>query len=180
MGYIEESGMPQFYRDARIGAIYEGTNGIQALDLIGRKLPAGGGSAIMGFIGSMKAIDGELAAEGDRFQSMRNLLADAVAALEQATGWLAMNGMQDPNQAAAGATPYLNMLGTVAGGYFLAKSALAASRLLEKGDADKEFLEAKIATARFYAEQLLPLGTALLGPITAGKENLFGIDPDQM
>ncbi len=180
MGYIEESGMPQFYRDARIGAIYEGTNGIQALDLIGRKLPAGGGSAIMGFIGSMKAIDGELAAEGDRFLSMRNLLADAVAALEQATGWLAMNGMQDPNQAAAGATPYLNMLGTVAGGYFLAKSALAASRLLEKGDADKEFLEAKIATARFYAEQLLPLGTALLGPITAGKENLFGIDPDQM
>ncbi len=180
MGYIEESGMPQFYRDARIGAIYEGTNGIQALDLIGRKLPAGGGAAIMGFIGKMKAIDGELAAEGERFNSMRNLLADGVAALEQATGWLAMNGMQDPNQAAAGATPYLNMLGTVAGGYFLAKSALTASRLLAKGDSDKEFLEAKIATARFYAEQLLPLGTALLGPITAGKENLFAIDPEQM
>ena len=81
--------MPQFYRDARIGAIYEGTNGIQALDLIGRKLPAGGGAAIMGFIGKMKAIDGELAAEGERFNSMRNLLADGVAALEQATGSLA-------------------------------------------------------------------------------------------
>ena len=180
MGYIEESGMPQFYRDSRILSIYEGTNGIQALDLIGRKLPAGGGAAIMGFIANMKAIDADLATGGERFSSMRKLLADGVAALEQATGWLAMNGMQDPNQAAAGATPYLNMLGTVAGGYFLAKSALTASRLLEEGDADKEFLEAKIATARFYAEQLLPLGTALLGPITAGKENLFAIDPDQM
>ena len=180
MGYIEESGIPQFYRDARIGAIYEGTNGIQALDLIGRKLPAGGGAGIMGFLGTMKAIDPDLAAAGDRFGSMRSLLADGVAALEQATGWLAMNGMQDPNQAAAGATPYLRMLGTVAGGYFLAKSALAASQLLEKGSSDKEFLEAKIVTARFYAEQLLPLGTALLGPITAGKETLFAIDPDQM
>ena len=180
MGYIEESGMPQFYRDARIGAIYEGTNGIQALDLIGRKLPAGGGAGIMGFVANMKAIDAELVAAGDRFGSMRKLLADGVAALEQATGWLAMNGMQDPNQAAAGATPYLNMLGTVAGGFFLAKSALAASRLLEEGASDKEFLEAKIATARFYAEQLLPLGTALLGPITAGKETLFSIAPDQM
>jgi alkylation response protein AidB-like acyl-CoA dehydrogenase len=180
MGYIEESGMPQFYRDARIGSIYEGTNGIQALDLIGRKLPAGGGAAIMSFVGNMKAIDTELADAGERFSSMRRLLADSVAALEQATGWLAMNGMQDPNQAAAGATPYLNMLGTVAGGYFLAKSALAASRLLEEGSPDKEFLEAKIATAQFYAEQLLPLGTALLGPITAGKETLFAIDPDKM
>jgi alkylation response protein AidB-like acyl-CoA dehydrogenase len=180
IGYIEESGIPQFYRDARIGAIYEGTNGIQALDLIGRKLPAGGGAGIMGFLGKMKEIDTDLAAAGDRFGSMRSLLADGVGALEQATGWLAMNGMQDPNQAAAGATPYLHMLGTVAGGYFLAKSALAASQLLEEGSADKEFLEAKIATARFYAEQLLPLGTALLGPITAGKENLFAIDPDQM
>ena len=180
MGYIEESGIPQFYRDARIGAIYEGTNGIQALDLIGRKLPAGGGAGIMGFLGRMKAVDTDLAAAGDRFASMRSLLADGVGALEQATGWLAMNGMQDPNQAAAGATPYLRMLGTVAGGFFLTKSALAASRLLEEGSADKEFLEAKIVTARFYAEQLLPLGTALLGPITAGKETMFAIDPDQM
>ena len=134
----------------------------------------------MGFVANMKAIDEELEAAGDRFSSIRALLADGVDALEQATGWLAMNGMQDPNQAAAGATPYLRMLGTVAGGYFLAKSALAASRLLEEGSEDKEFLEAKIATARFYAEQLLPLGTALLGPITAGKELLFAIDPDQM
>ena len=180
MGYIEESGMPQFFRDARIGAIYEGTNGIQALDLIGRKLPAGGGAAIMGMIANMKAIDAELASAGERFGSIRSLLADGVSALEQATGWLAVNGMQDPNQAAAGATPYLNMLGTVAGGYFLAKSALAASKLLEQGNNDKEFLEAKIATARFYAEQLLPLGTALLGPVTAGKESLFAIDPEQM
>ena len=180
MGYIEESGLPQFYRDARIGAIYEGTNGIQALDLIGRKLPAGGGAAIMGLIADMKAIDADLAAAGERFGSIRAMLTDGVGALEQATGWLAMNGMEDPNQAAAGATPYLRMLGTVAGGYFMARSALAASRLLEEGSEDKEFLEAKIVTARFYAEQLLPLGTALLGPITAGKETMFAIDPEAM
>ena len=180
MGFIEESGMPQFYRDARIGAIYEGTNGIQALDLIGRKLPAAGGAAIMSLIGDMKAIDAGLTGAGERFSSMRTGLAEGVAALEQATAWLAMNGMQDPNQAAAGATPYLRMLGTITGGFFLAKSALAASQLLEEGSYDKEFLEAKIDTARFYAEQLLPLGTALLGQITAGKETLFAIDPEQL
>jgi alkylation response protein AidB-like acyl-CoA dehydrogenase len=180
MGFIEESGMPQIYRDARIGAVYEGTNGIQALDLIGRKLPAAGGAAIMGFVANMKAVDAELASAGERFSSIRTLLADGVSALEQATAWLAMNGMQDPNQAAAGATPYLRMLGTVAGGFFLAKSALAASKLLEEGSDDKEFLEAKIVTARFYAEQLLPLGTALLGPVTAGKETLFAIDAQQL
>jgi len=102
-----------------------------------------------------------------------------VAVFEQATGWLAVNGMQDPNQALAGATPYLRMFGSTLGAFYLAKQALAASALLDEGADDKEFLEAKIVTARFYAEQLLPQDTALIGAITAGSELLTALAPDQ-
>lgn len=179
MGFIEDSGIPQYYRDARIGTIYEGTNGIQAMDLVGRKLPMAGGAPIMGLIGEMKAIDGDLETAGDRFASIRTNLASAVAKVEKATGWLAMHGMQDPDDAMAGATPYLRMLGSTIGAYLLAKEALAASRLLDEGSENKEFLEAKIVTARYYAEQLLPSEAALLGPVTSGKELMFALEPDQ-
>jgi hypothetical protein len=179
MGFIEDSGIPQYYRDARIGTIYEGTNGIQAIDLIGRKLPSGGGAPIMGLIADMKAIDADLEKAGARFEGTRSNLAKGVAAFEQATGWMAANGMQDPNQALAGATPYLRMFGSTLGAFYLAKEALAASALLDEGSDDKEFLEAKIVTARFYAEQLLPRDTALIGAITAGSELLTALTPEQ-
>jgi alkylation response protein AidB-like acyl-CoA dehydrogenase len=179
MGFIEDSGIPQYYRDARIGTIYEGTNGIQAIDLIGRKLPSGGGAPIMGLIAEMKAIDADLEKAGARFEGIRSSLAHAVAAFEQATGWLAANGMQDPNQALAGATPYLRMFGSTLGAFYLAKEALAASALLDEGADDKEFLEAKIVTARFYAEQLLPQDTALVGAVTGGVELLNALTPEQ-
>ena len=179
MGFIEDSGIPQYYRDARIGTIYEGTNGIQAIDLIGRKLPSGGGAPIMGLIAEMKAIDADLEKAGARFEGIRSSLANAVAAFEQVTGWLAANGMQDPNQALAGATPYLRMFGSTLGAFYLAKEALAASALLDEGADDKEFLEAKIVTARFYAEQLLPQDTALVGAVTGGVELLNALTPEQ-
>jgi alkylation response protein AidB-like acyl-CoA dehydrogenase len=179
MGFIEDSGIPQYYRDARIGTIYEGTNGIQAIDLVGRKLPAAGGAPIMALIGEMKAIDTDLESAGGRFSAIRTNLSSAVAALEQATGWLAVNGMQDPNQALAGATPYLRMFGSTVGAYYLAREALAASALLDEGADDKEFLEAKIVTARFYTEQLLPQDAALLSAVTAGAETLVALKPDQ-
>jgi 3-(methylthio)propanoyl-CoA dehydrogenase len=179
MGFIEDSGIPQYYRDARIGTIYEGTNGIQAMDLVGRKLPSGGGAPVMQLIAVMKAIDGDLEKAGVRFEGTRANLAAAVGAFEQATGWLAVNGMQDPNQALAGASPYLRLFGSTLGAYYLAKEALAASALLDEGTDDKEFLEAKIVTARFYAEQLLPQDAALLGAVTAGKDTLLALTPEQ-
>lgn len=179
MGFIEDSGIPQYYRDARIGTIYEGTNGIQAIDLIGRKLPSGGGAPVMGLIADMKAIDADLEKAGARFEGIRSNLAKGVAAFEQATGWLAVNGMQDPNQALAGASPYLRMFGSTLGAYYLAKEALVASALLDEGSDDKEFLESKIVTARFYAEQLLPPDTALLGAVTSGTELLDALTPEQ-
>jgi len=179
MGFIEDSGIPQYYRDARIGTIYEGTNGIQAMDLVGRKLPMANGAPVMGLIAEMKGIEEKLQAAGARFDGIRTNLKPAVEALEQATGWLAVNGMQDPNQALAGATPYLRMFGSTLGAYYLAREALVASALLDEGAENKEFLEAKIVTARFYAEQLLPQDAALLGAVTAGKDTLLALEPEQ-
>ena len=208
MGFIEETGMAQYFRDMRIQSIYEGTNGVQALDLIGRKLPLEMGKPVLDLIAEMKALDADLAKASVAtsglpepgatdtdvadalsrkmpmpprsaiFQSIRAQLVDAVTAFEKATLWIFENGLQDPNDAAAGASNYLRMFGTVYGGHLLAKCALAAQRLLDEDGHDEvqlDYLRAKIVTARFYAEQVLPLGTALLGPVTAGKEMLYAI-----
>jgi alkylation response protein AidB-like acyl-CoA dehydrogenase len=179
MGYIEETGVAQVYRDARISSIYEGTNGIQAIDLVGRKLPSAAGAAVMAFIADISELLGELEAAGDDFGSIHAALAAALGQLQQATGWLAANGMEDPNEALAGATPYLEMFGLVAGGYYLARSAVIARDLMEAGGADASFLEAKIVTARFYCEQLLPRTAGLAPAVMAGKRDLFALDPGQ-
>ena len=180
MGYIEETGAAQYLRDARIAPIYEGTNGIQALDLVLRKLPVGRGEPMRDFLSAMRALDNELAAGGDDLAVFHEGLNAAVDALAEATDWLIQRAADEPNAAAAGATPYLRMLGTVAGGYLLARSAVAARKLLADGAEDSDFLEAKIATARFYAEQILPQAPALLGPVTRGAEVLYAIRPDLM
>ena len=175
MGFIEETGAAQHFRDSRIAPIYEGTNGIQALDLVMRKLPLEGGETVKRFIGQMKAIDGALgAAKEPGFTAMRGNLKSGVAALETATEWLARTMAADPAAAAAGATPYLRMFGIVAGGYLLAKGALAAAKLRAAGQ-DAAFHDAKIATARFYAEQVLPQAAALAGPVMAGTEAIYAI-----
>ena len=179
MGYIEETGAAQHLRDARIGPIYEGTNGIQALDLVGRKLPREEGRAVYAFLDLMRALDDDLArANVADLQVVRRALAETVERLGEATEWLIAAQAEDPRAAAAGATGYLAMFGTAAGGYVLAKGALGAQRRLAEGEANTAFLRAKIATARFYAEQALPRAAALLGPVTAGADALFAIDPD--
>ncbi len=183
MGYVEETGVAQRYRDIRIAAIYEGTNGIQAIDLVGRKLTMRGGGVVRDFLDGVDALDGDLGAAGPELAMVRAGLADAVDALREATEWLGVAGPADPVDALAAATPYLKMFGTVTGGWLLARQALAASGLLAKrtggGDPDDQrgFLGAKITTARFYAEQVLPQARGLLGAVTAGKEALFAIDP---
>jgi 3-(methylthio)propanoyl-CoA dehydrogenase len=175
MGYVEETGVAQHYRDAKIAAIYEGTNGIQALDLVGRKLPYDGGAFVKGFIGELRE---EADALPESLSSIAEHLHEAVGALEQATDWIFANA-ENPNDVFAGATPYLRLFGTVVGGAYLARGAAAAQRQLDAGEGDAAFLESKVVTARFYAEQLLPQVHGLVGPSTAGASDLYALSPEQ-
>ncbi|HEY2814190.1 MAG TPA: acyl-CoA dehydrogenase, partial [Acidimicrobiales bacterium] len=161
MGYIEETGIAQRYRDIRIAAIYEGTNGIQAMDLVGRKLPMRGGGVVDGFLRELESLDPEL---GDEWPA-------TVAALRDATTWMLEHGSSDPNDALAGATPYLRMFGIVAGGWVMARQAIAARRL---------GVDEKLTTARFYLTELLPQAAGLLGAVTAGHDVLFELSAEQL
>jgi alkylation response protein AidB-like acyl-CoA dehydrogenase len=176
MGYVEETGVAQHYRDIRIAAIYEGTNGIQAIDLVTRKLPIRNGAAIGELIDQMRAEADAATASSE--PTIGSNLADAVEAMDEATGWLLDPG-RDADDVLAGATPYLRMFGTVTGGWLMAQQAAAATRLLDTGGNgyDNDFLRAKVATARFYAEQLLPQARGLHGAVTAGRRDLFAIEP---
>ncbi len=173
MGYIEETGVAQHYRDIRIAAIYEGTNGIQAMDLVGRKLPMRAGGVIADHLAGIEATAGQLTAAGGELAGIGKHLTDAQAGLRAATDWLLANGLADPNNALAGATPYLRMCGIVTGGWLLGRSALAAQHLLDAGEGDAEFLRQKVVTARFYAEQCLPQAAGLIPAVTAGPDDLL-------
>jgi hypothetical protein len=177
MGYVEETGVAQYLRDSRIAPIYEGTNGIQAIDLVARKVPMRGGGVVTDLLAQMEALDPELAAAGPELAGARSALAAGVSALRQATDWIMSRGPAGPSDALAGATPYLRLSGLVIGGWLLARSALAASRLLRNASGpDAVFLQDKIATARFYTEQLLPQAAGLLPAVTAGAGPLFAVD----
>jgi alkylation response protein AidB-like acyl-CoA dehydrogenase len=175
MGYIEETGVAQHYRDVRIAPIYEGTNGIQAIDLVGRKLGLRGGAAIRDFLATIEATAAEAVAGGGELAVIGEQVAAAVGTLREATLWLQANGATDPDNALAGATPYLRMTGIVTGGWLLTRAALAATKLLD-GDRDgfsDEFLRQKLVTAHFYATQLLPQAAGLAPAVTAGAADLF-------
>jgi len=176
MGYIEETGIAQRERDIRIAAIYEGTNGIQAIDLVGRKLPMRGGAVVDGFLHRMEGLDGELADAGADLAGVRTGLADAVAAVREATEWILGHAGANPNDALAAATPYLMMFGVTVGGWMMARQALVARRL---GGWDP-FVAAKASTARFYCEQLLPQARGLLPAVTAGGDVLFSIPAEAL
>jgi hypothetical protein len=178
MGYVEETGVAQHFRDARITPIYEGTNGIQAMDLVGRKLPIRLGGAVADLLGEMAGLDDELGTP--ELSPLRAPLADAVAALREATDWLLANGLEQPVDALAGATPYLRLFGIVTGGWLLARSAVAACELLASGDGDPAFLADKVTTARFYATQLLPAARGLVPAVTAGAGDLFAIAEERL
>jgi alkylation response protein AidB-like acyl-CoA dehydrogenase len=165
MGYIEETGVAQLLRDSRIAPIYEGTNGIQAIDLVTRKVPMRGGAAVRGLLASMHAEMATLIAP--ELAPIRDRVVLGVDALAVATEWLLEHGARDPAAALAGAAPYLRMFGLVTGGWLMARSAAAA---LQHGP------DQLIATARFYAEQLLPEAGALVGAVTAGAEALYAVD----
>jgi alkylation response protein AidB-like acyl-CoA dehydrogenase len=172
MGFIEETGAAQHLRDARIAPIYEGTNGIQANDLVGRKLTRDGGAAARALLAEIAATARELDAGDDAGRAIGRRLAPAAEALAGATDWLLETLPRDVDLALAGASPYLALFGTVAGGWSLARQAQAAARRLaaEEGDIDRQHLDGKIAVARFFADNLLPAAAGLAAQVTQGGE----------
>ena len=173
-GYIREHGMEQFVRDARITQIYEGTNGIQAMDLVGRKLPKDGGRAVRLLFETIGRDIGEAKSVGDP-SGVAAALEPALQDLQAATMWLAKNGMADPDNAGAGAYPYMDLMGLVSLGWMWLKIAAASSRALDGGGEDRPFHEAKLVTAKFYAQRELPMSSGLRRKIEAGAETLMKI-----
>jgi 3-(methylthio)propanoyl-CoA dehydrogenase len=171
-GYIEETGVAQYYRDARIAPIYEGTNGIQALDLVGRKLPLRAGAVTADLLAGISATADDARGAGMALTPIGERLAEAHAALKGTSDWLMAHSRSDPEATLAGATPYLRMCGIVTGGWLLARSALAAQRRLDRDWAGDNLLEQKIVTARFYCDQLLPQAAGLRAAVTAGPTDL--------
>jgi hypothetical protein len=169
MGYIEETGAAQHLRDARIALIYEGTNGIQANDLVGRKLARDGGATMRALIAEMRVSEAELASSaGEAVAAIRVHLRAGINALTTASESLLASFGVEPARALGGAVPYLRLVGLVSGGWLMAKAALAAKQHLDAGDGDAAFLRAKLATARFFAEHRLALAPALLPAIASG------------
>ena len=177
-GFIEETGAAQHLRDARITPIYEGTNGIQAMDLVRRKLAGDNGRAAGAMIEEMRQFDGALAAAGgDALIPIRAALANAGGALARATHAMLESAHTDRAAAAAGAAPYLGLFGTVLGGYMMAQAALIAQRRLHDGSDEAAFYTAKLHTARFYAEVVLAGAGALEQAARAGADAVVAFDP---
>jgi len=167
MGFIEETGAAQIYRDARILPIYEGTNGIQAIDLVTRKLPLAGGEVVASLLRELQAIvAGVRASNRAQFGRMAERLDAALSALEEATRWMAGAHAERADAALAGAAPYLRLFGLTAGGSYLAKAALAAAR---GGGEEAE----AVTIARFFAENLATAAPALKDSIVAGADSVL-------
>ena len=176
-GYIAEWGMEQYVRDARIAMIYEGTNGVQAMDLVGRKLAQGGGRAVQALFAVVTA---EVAAakQVEATADIAGRLEKALGDMQAATMWFMANGMRNPDHVGAGAVPYMHLTGYVAVGLMWLRMAAAAARLLNAGEGDAAFLEAKLVTARFYAERMLPMTGALRRQIEGGADAVMALAPE--
>ena len=177
MGFVEETGAAQYLRDARITTIYEGTTGIQANDLVGRKVAFEKGATALAVIEAMRGLDAALGKGEHELAGLRANLTEAVDSLEGATRWLVETYPRNANAAAAVAVPYLKLFGTVAGGWMMARSALVAGEKLKQHGADRDFLQAKLATARFYAEHELPRAIPLAREVTRGADSVLAHDP---
>ena len=176
-GYIREHGVEQFARDARIAMIYEGTNGVQALDLVGRKLPANTGRALRPFFHAVSSLTEELANVEDKaLKAFNGGLQQAFGALQLATGMIAQKGMADPDEAGAAATDYLRLMGLVAMGYCFLKAARLATAKLAEGTDEAGFYKAKIATAGFFFDRILPQATAAFLAIKSGKRSIMALE----
>ena len=174
MGFIEETGAAQIYRDARILPIYEGTNGIQAIDLVTRKLPLGGGKVMEAYLAELKqTVDAVRASNHRELGRMGERLGEAVTALAEASRWMGEVLSSNPDAALAGASPYLRLFGLAAGGVYLAKGALAAART---GAANAQI----VAVARFFAETLATAAPGLKETVLAGAEATLAMTPEAL
>ena len=173
-GYIEEWGMSQFVRDARITQIYEGANGVQAMDLVGRKLGQGGGAAVQAFFA---LVDAECAEAKDKpeLAGLAERLEKANGELKAATLWLMQNGMTNPNNAGAGAHHYMHIMGIVSLGLMWLRMGEVSLAALASGLGDKAFYDAKLITGRYYGERFLPDAGALRRKIEAGSEAMMAL-----
>jgi alkylation response protein AidB-like acyl-CoA dehydrogenase len=173
-GYTQDWGIEQLVRDARITRIYEGTNGIQALDLVGRKLGLGGGRAVRSYFALIEAW----------LQASPNdphvvAVAQAFTQLQQATLWIVSQGMQDPEQAGAAATPYLRLFALVSLAWFWARMAAVAQQQLAAGSSETAFYSAKVKSADFYMSRVLTESSGLLAEVTAGKASLMAFSDEE-
>lgn len=173
-GYIEEWGMEQYVRDARIAMIYEGANGIQALDLVGRKLAQNGGRGLQAFL-ALVAGEAAAAKSNPELIDFATKLEASLADLQGSTMWLMQNGMANPDNAGAGSTSYMHLMGIVALGLMWLRMASAAHAALQVGSDDKAFMEAKIMTARFFAERIMPDTVSLRAKLEAGADALMAM-----
>jgi hypothetical protein len=180
MGYVEETGAAQHLRDARILTIYEGTTGIQAGDLIRRKILRDGGTALNLMLVEMDAVVAAADAAGDEVASVGTALRDGIASIRESLEWLLANYAASASNAGGVSYHFLMLLGTVTGGWQMARAALIANEQLEAGAVDKEFFAAKLMTARFYAEQAMPRALAHARTITAGSETMMAFTLEQL
>jgi len=180
MGFIEETGAAQYYRDARIITIYEGTTGIQASDLVGRKTARDSGATANLVAAQIDKVAAHLASHSDPSLNAIGLrLAAATAALQSAIDWMVSMSAANARTAYAGSVPYLKLWGIVAGGWQIARAAKVAVDKLAKGEGDAAFMRAKLATARFYAENLLPLAEAHAQSAIGGSQAALALGADQ-
>ena len=178
MGFVEETGAAQYLRDARITTIYEGTTGIQAMDLVGRKIAREGGATAKQWIAQLSQFEGQLSnSNNENLVALRSPFSAAVRSLAEAVEFIVASSAADPRPAFAGAVPFLKLMGIVAGGWQMGRAALAAERKLESGD--RNFLEAKIATARFYADHVLVQAPALRNTVVNGAPGVMALSEDQ-
>jgi acyl-CoA dehydrogenase len=180
MGFVEETGAAQYFRDARITTIYEGTTGIQANDLVGRKVAYEKGATIKVVIDRMRKDLAELRkVPHPALDVIAKSLEEGINALAESTDWLLASWGTNMKAAGAGSVPFLKLFGTVAGGWQMARAALIAKRQLDAKAPDSDFYRAKLATARFYAEHVLPLAKAYAHEITHGAESVLALDEAQ-
>jgi hypothetical protein len=179
-GYIEEWGMSQFTRDARIAMIYEGANGVQALDLVGRKLAQDGGKHVMAFFDLVKSFIKDHAGQDETFDAQfLEPLKAASKDLQQAGMYFMQNGMKNPNHALAGSNDFMHMFGHVCLGLMWARMGWAAQEALKEGRGDATFFETKLATGRYYMARQLPATALHLKRIESGADTVMALTADQ-
>jgi hypothetical protein len=171
-GYIKEYGMEQYVRDARIAQIYEGANGIQALDLVGRKLPKKTGKYLRAFFHPVDKFI-EKYREDLKMSEFTKDLYTGLKNAQQASLWVAANGMANPEDAAASSSEYLRLMAITVFAYIWAQIAEVSLRKLDEGSVDKDFYEAKLDTARFFMKKILPYSHGLLASIVAGSKTIM-------